>query len=106
MATTMVNHHNNDNNHRNSDLDFKLTIRHMKLDEIEPSVMIFSRADLNDSLNVVESFYESDPSGFFVAVDEDSDQVIGACAAPMTTHQTRFLGLYCVEPKFQGYGIG
>lgn len=104
MATAMVNHDHQ--NGRHSDLDFKLTIRSMQFDEIEPAVMIFSRADLNDSLNVVQSYYESDPSGFFVAIDEDSDKVIGACAAPMTTHHTRFLGLYCVEPQFQGLGIG
>ena len=108
MATTIMNlddsdHHNDD--HIN-DLDFKLSIRPMKFDEIESAVTIFSRANLNDSLNVVQSYYQSDPSGFFVAIDENEDKVIGSCASPMTTHGTRILGLYCVEKEYRNFGIG
>ncbi|KAF7489054.1 hypothetical protein SSS_05429 [Sarcoptes scabiei] len=88
------------------DLDFRLEIRRMNFDEIEQAAKIFSSVDLNDSMSTLETYYESDPNSFTVALDKDSDKVIGSCASPLTTHQTHFLGLYVVEPRYQGLGIG
>lgn len=87
-------------------MDFTLSIRPMAFDEISESVQLFSDAGLHDSPSTVEAFYQVDPEAFLVAVNEDKNQVIGCCAAPVTTHQSGFLGLYVVDKRYQRLGIG
>ncbi len=89
-----------------SQLDFSLSIRPMAFDEVAESVQMFSDAGLHDSPSTVEAFYQYDPEAFFVALNEDKGQVIGCCAAPVTTHQSAFLGLYVVDKRYQRAGIG
>lgn len=81
-------------------------IRQMKYDEVEPAVRLFGNAGLYDAISTIQAYYECDPAGFVVAYDEENDEVIGSCAAPLTTHNTCFLGLYVVHPKFQKRGLG
>lgn len=97
-----VNH--NHESHNGRDVAYK--IRPMKYEEVAKSAKLFSDAGLNDSISILETYYETDPSGFVVAVDESTGRVIGSCAAPRTTHRTAFLGLYVVDPRYQKLGIG
>ncbi|KAI2805002.1 hypothetical protein BLOT_003991 [Blomia tropicalis] len=87
-------------------IDFQLSVRQMKPDEVAESVQMFSEAGLHDSPSTVEAFYQYDPKRFIVAVDEDKNQIVGCCAAPVTTHDTAFLGLYVVDKCYQRLGIG
>lgn len=89
-----------------SNIDFSLSIRQMAFDEVAESVQMFSDAGLHDSPSTVEAFYQYDPEAFFVAVNEDKGTIVGCCAAPVTTHQSAFLGLYVVEKRYQRAGIG
>lgn len=105
-----MNHHNSscdgEQDRSSKELDFHLAVRQMKFEEVEQAARIFSDAGLVDSVSILQSYYETDPAGFVVAVNEDKNELIGSCAAPLTTHQTAFIGLYVVHPKYQRLGIG
>ena len=96
----------NMNGTKNIKTDFKLSIRPMQFDEIAESVQMFSDAGLHDSPSTVEAFYQYDPEAFIVAMNEDKNQIIACCAAPVTTHESAFLGLYVVDKRYQKLGIG
>lgn len=81
----------------------------MYYDELEFVLRLFAQYELYDSLDIVRPFYELDSGGFVVAVHQPEtgeERIVGACAAPMTTHKTAFLGVYVVDERFQGLGIG
>lgn len=101
-----TNDNNNNNNDKHRNIDFNLIIRQMNYDEIPLAAELFSRFGLYDSVGILQAYYESDPEGFFAAIDQDRMKLIGSCAAPMTTHQTSFIGLYVVDPEYQSLGIG
>ena len=86
--------------------NFALSIRRMEPDDIAESIQMFSDANLHESPSTVEAFYEYDSERFIVAVNEDKNQIIGCCAAPITTHDSGFLGLYVVDKRYQRLGIG
>lgn len=87
-------------------LSVPVLVREMKFEEVADTVRLFSAQGLHDSVSVVQSYYESDPASFAVAIDIVNKRVIGGCGAPRTTHNTSFLGCYVVESGFQGFGIG
>ena len=84
----------------------KPIIRQMKYEEVEDSVKLFAKVGLYDSVSTIQAYYETDPKGFVVAVDEESDKIVGCCASPVTTHDTAFVGLYAVDPSYQKLGLG
>ncbi len=91
------------------------SIRRMAASELRQAIAIFAEHDLVEASSTVASFYATDPGAFLVAVlnrgenkneGDGDDEVIACIAAPMTTHHTRFLGLYACAPAYRGLDIG
>ncbi|KAH9387920.1 hypothetical protein TYRP_009120 [Tyrophagus putrescentiae] len=91
------------------------SIRRMAASELRQAIAIFAEHDLVEAPSTVASFYATDPGAFLVAVlnrgenkneGDGDDEVIACIAAPMTTHRTRFLGLYACAPAYRGLDIG
>lgn len=83
-----------------------LEVRLMRPDEIEQAVAIWKEQGLEEGQNNVKIWYEVDPEGFYVAVDTNTDQVVGTCAAVRQHETLFFVGMYAVRKSYQGRGIG
>ncbi|XP_054166033.1 uncharacterized protein LOC128963543 [Oppia nitens] len=83
-----------------------IEIRLMEKKHMKEALNCFSVFDLQESLSTLEAFYECDSKAFYVAINRKDNRVIGACGAPVTTHNSGFLGLYVVDSEFQNRGIG
>lgn len=59
----------------------------------------------NPGLDDAETFFATDPGGFFVAVDKQ-DEPIASISVINHTADFAFLGLYIVRKEFRGRGIG
>ena len=59
----------------------------------------------NPGLDAAEAFFEADPAGFFVAVDQKGE-LIASISVVNHTADFAFLGLYIVRSEFRGRGIG
>ena len=59
----------------------------------------------NPGLDDAEVFFQTDPQGFFVAVDQSNDP-LAAISVVNHTDSFAFLGLYIVLPKYRGQGHG
>lgn len=84
----------------------KWTIRPMRKEDVDKTLMIWSKVELTEARQTVLSTLAADPQGFYVAELEETGEVIGMCAGPMTRADTAFMGFYAVEPEWQGIGIG
>lgn len=59
----------------------------------------------NPGFDDAEAFFQADPNGFFVAVDQ-SDTPLASISVVNHSDAFSFLGLYIVRPEFRGQGIG
>lgn len=59
----------------------------------------------NPGINDAECFYETDPNGFFAALDENND-LLGAISAVAYDGDFGFMGLYIVRPEYRGHSVG
>ncbi|XP_064455874.1 uncharacterized protein LOC135366857 [Ornithodoros turicata] len=83
-----------------------LEVRQMRPEEISQAVDIWKEQGLEEGENNVKIWYEVDPEGFYVAVDTDTEQVVGTCAAVRQHESLFFVGMYAVRKSYQGRGIG
>lgn len=82
-----------------------IVIRNMSRCELD-SVMAWAAAEgWNPGLNDAECFYETDPSGFFIALD-GRGEIIGAISAVAYGVEFGFIGLYIVRPEYRGRTVG
>ena len=59
----------------------------------------------NPGVNDAECFYETDPNGFFMALDENNNP-LGAVSAVAYDGDFGFIGLYIVRPEYRGHSVG
>ena len=80
-------------------------IRLMKREEIPDVLDLWRETGLSEGTHSVETWFEYDPEGFYVAVTDDG-LVIGVCAGILQHHDLAFIGMYAVKSTFQRRGIG
>ena len=79
--------------------------RHATLAELKQVLGWAAKEGWNPGLDDAEAFYDTDPKGFFVAVN-DADQPIASISVVNHTADFAFLGLYIVAPEYRGQGTG
>ena len=79
--------------------------RNATIAELELALGWAASEGWNPGLNDAEAFYQADPEGFFVAVNE-KDEPIASISVVNHTSEFAFLGLYIVKPEFRGRGTG
>ncbi|CAG2172022.1 unnamed protein product [Oppiella nova] len=84
----------------------EIIYRQMEVKDLKDGLNCFTAHNLQESLSTLEAYYECDPKAFYVAINNSDNRIIGVCGAPVTTHNSGFLGLYGVEKGFQNRGIG
>lgn len=81
-----------------------VTVRRMSRDDIDLAVEWAALEGWNPGLTDAESFYETDPQGFFIA---EADGVPAGCISAVAYDETfGFMGFYIVRPELRGQGIG
>ena len=79
--------------------------RNATLSELSQSLDWATEEGWNPGLDDAAAFFQADPRGFFVAVDEGDAPVASISVVNHTDHFA-FLGLYIVRPAYRGQGIG
>lgn len=79
--------------------------RNASLSEMQTILGWANEEGWNPGVDDAQVFYETDPDGFFVAVDAGNTP-IGAISVVNHTDDFAFLGLYLMQPEFRGQGIG
>lgn len=72
--------------------------------EIDLMVEWADKEGWNPGLHDAETFYQTDPSGFFVGVI--NEEPVGSISTVAYDHTYGFLGFYIVRPEFRGKGYG
>ncbi|MGE0228902.1 MAG: GNAT family N-acetyltransferase [Dehalococcoidia bacterium] len=80
------------------------TIRRMQPDEAQLAIDWATLEGWNPGLHDADTFYRTDPSGFFVGVLDG--EVIGTLSGVAYNDDYGFLGLYIVKPEHRGNGYG
>ncbi|GIY76940.1 n-acetyltransferase domain-containing protein, partial [Caerostris extrusa] len=83
-------------------------VRPAKADDLPILVKIRQDMGIHDVPSSLLSWMKLDPDGIKIAETETGD-VIGSCSSVFNGDDEDgiyFGGIYCVEPKFQGTGIG
>lgn len=84
----------------------QVAIRPLRTDEVRYAVEIWKEQGLEEGVNTLQLWHKTDPEGFIGAVDKDTGEVLGSCAAIRQKEGLYFVGLYAVRTKLQGRGIG
>ena len=81
-----------------------ITIRRMGRGEVQTAVDWAAVEGWNPGINDSDVFYEADPEGFFVALE--NGEPVGCCSAVVYEQELAFFGLYIVRPDCRNRGIG
>jgi len=79
-------------------------VRRMSRQEVDLAVEWAFREGWNPGIHDADSFYSTDPEGFFLGVLDD--EPVGSISAVAYSDSFGFLGLYIVRPQFRGKGYG
>ena len=82
----------------------KFRIRKMNKSEVQLAVDWAASEGWNPGLFDAELFYNADPEGFFAG--EINGRIVAVGSAVCYDHHYAFCGLYIVDPKFRGRGLG
>jgi GNAT superfamily N-acetyltransferase len=81
-----------------------VTIRRMAREEVQMAADWASDEGWNPGINDAEVFYQADPQGFFLALENGVP--VGCCSAVVYEKEFAFFGLFIVRPGFRKRGIG
>ncbi len=81
-----------------------VTIRTMTRQDLRIAIDWAAAEGWNPGLNDANTFYRSDPHGFFLALD--GGKPVGCCSAVIYENRFAFFGLFIVHPAHRGRGIG
>ena len=81
-----------------------ITIRRMVREEVRTAVDWAATEGWNPGINDADVFYEADPQGFFVAME--NGEPVGCCSAVVYKREYAFFGLFIVRPSHRKRGIG
>lgn len=79
-------------------------IRQMQLSDLEVAVSWAAQEGWNPGLYDVNSFYQTDPNGFFIG--ELDGRPVSCISAVAYGETFGFIGFYIVHPEFRGQGYG
>jgi len=79
--------------------------RNASLPELETALAWAANEGWNPGLDDADAFFQTDPKGFFVSVDQ-YDAPAAFISVVNHTPDFAFLGLYIVRPDLRGQGIG
>lgn len=85
-------------------MEQEVTVRRMSRAEAQMAASWAAREGWNPGLHDAESFYSTDPDGFFVA--ERAGQPVGCISAVAYDDAFGFVGFYIVRDGLRGEGIG
>lgn len=80
------------------------SIRTMREDEVRIAIDLAANEGWNPGLHDAQSFYETDPQGFFIGLLDGKP--IGCISAVSYGGSFGFIGLYIVVPQYRGKGYG
>ncbi len=81
-----------------------IEVRRMKRQEMDLAVEWAAQEGWNPGLGDAESFFQTDPHGFFMATLEQ--QPVGCISAVAYDYLFGFIGFFIVKPQFRGHRIG
>jgi GNAT superfamily N-acetyltransferase len=81
-----------------------VTIHTMSPEELQTAVDWAADEGWNPGINDAQLFYQADPRGFFVALNDGKP--IGCCSAVVYEQELAFFGLFIVRPDFRKRGVG
>ncbi|CAG2176928.1 unnamed protein product, partial [Oppiella nova] len=81
-------------------------MRDMTVDDIPRVLQIWAELELQEGSLSVKSFLSAKAGQYVVAVDNRTDQILGVCALTKVMENTYIIGLYGVDRRYQGLGIG
>ncbi|OQR69455.1 hypothetical protein BIW11_12243 [Tropilaelaps mercedesae] len=84
----------------------QIVVRPLRTDEVRYAVEIWKEQNLEEGMHTLQLWHMTDPEGFIGAVDKDTGEVVGSCAAIRQKEGLYFVGLYAVRTELQGRGIG
>ena len=79
-------------------------VRRLTREELDAAISGARAEGWNPGLNEADSFYYTDPNGFFAA--EVDGQVVGSISAVAYDDTYGFMGFYIVRPDLRGKGYG
>ena len=79
-------------------------IRRMRADEVKIAIDWAAKEGWNPGIHDAETFYVTDPKGFFVG--EINNEAIAVGSAVVYDEHFAFCGLYIVKPEYRGKGYG
>lgn len=82
----------------------KFLVRRMTRSELNTVIAWAETEGWNPGRDDADSFYNTDPQGFFVGVL--NQEVIGAISAVAYDQSYGFIGFYLVKPEYRGQGYG
>ena len=82
----------------------KFLVRRMTRSELNTVIAWAETEGWNPGRDDADSFYNTDPQGFFVGVL--NQEVIGAISAVAYDQSYGFIGFYLVKPEYRGRGYG
>ncbi|MFH0879104.1 MAG: GNAT family N-acetyltransferase, partial [Lentisphaerota bacterium] len=81
-----------------------ITIRRMTRNDLDQAVEWAAEEGWNPGLHDADTFFATDPSGFFMAFD--GDQPVGSISAVAYDDQFGFIGFFIVKPAYRGHRVG
>lgn len=81
-----------------------VTIRRMERNEAQIAVDWAAAEGWNPGINDAHIFYDADPDGFFLALDDGKP--VGCCSAVLYERELAFFGLFIVHRDYRKRGIG
>jgi ribosomal protein S18 acetylase RimI-like enzyme len=79
-------------------------IRRMNRDELDIAIAWAAQEGWNPGLFDADSFFDTDPNGFFMGFE--GDEPVSSISAVAYDDRFGFIGFYIVKPKYRGKGYG
>ncbi|CAG2176052.1 unnamed protein product [Oppiella nova] len=82
------------------------TIRVMTSADTPGALRVFASHGLFEANHSLDTYRLMDCNAFYVAIDDTNGAVIGVCGGPFLRPDMAFIGLYGVDERYAGRGIG